>query len=62
MKSLVEKYKNDLVMVVGKGEAPKHIAKSYGFQKVVSVDQYHGHCPEIYPDFEVILLSLMMNY
>jgi HAD superfamily hydrolase (TIGR01456 family) len=52
MKSLVQKYENDLVLAVGKGDAPRHIAESYGFRNVVSVDQFHGHCPDIYPDFE----------
>eukprot|EP00475_Leptophrys_vorax_P038279 TRINITY_DN6720_c0_g1_i4.p1 TRINITY_DN6720_c0_g1~~TRINITY_DN6720_c0_g1_i4.p1 ORF type:complete len:315 (+),score=88.29 TRINITY_DN6720_c0_g1_i4:574-1518(+) len=51
MRALVPKYKNDLVLVVGKGSAPQHIATSYGFENVVSIDQFHGQHPDIFPDF-----------
>ncbi|ERN06160.1 uncharacterized protein YKR070W isoform X2 [Amborella trichopoda] len=38
-KQLVNRYENDLIVAVGKGE-PAAVMSEYGFKKVISIDQY----------------------
>lgn len=48
MRSLVDKYKNELMLVVGP-ESCKDVAKSYGFTNVLSPLDVHDHHPDIWP-------------
>ncbi|KAL5833033.1 hypothetical protein ACOSQ3_016707 [Xanthoceras sorbifolium] len=47
-KQLVNRYENDLVVAVGKGE-PAAVMSEYGFKNVLSIDEYASHLVGIDP-------------
>ncbi|CAN1171054.1 Uncharacterized protein YKR070W [Linum perenne] len=47
-KNLVQRFKSDLVVAVGKGE-PAAVMSEYGFKNVISVDEYTSYFPGIDP-------------
>jgi hypothetical protein len=50
MKSLVSKYRDANVMVVGgEGSACKHAAHDYGFKNVVTPEEIHSVHPSVCP-------------
>jgi HAD superfamily hydrolase (TIGR01456 family) len=49
MKSLADKYADELVMLVGKDEI-KNIAKSYGLNKTMTATELHEQVPDLFPD------------
>ena len=42
-----EKFKNELVLVAGR-EAAADVALNYGFNNIVTMDEYHEHWPEVF--------------
>eukprot|EP00744_Colponema_vietnamica_P008834 GILI01012590.1.p1 GENE.GILI01012590.1~~GILI01012590.1.p1 ORF type:complete len:342 (-),score=63.40 GILI01012590.1:52-1077(-) len=52
MKELAGKYKNQLVLGLGKPDAAQ-ILESYGFTNVVGIDDYLAQYPRLYPDMPI---------
>lgn len=51
MREIATKHRKDLVLLVGKRyDQLKEIAHSYGFENVVTVEEYHEQHPLLYPD------------
>jgi hypothetical protein len=47
-KELVNRFENDLIIAVGKGE-PAAVMVDYGFRKVLSIDEYSSYFGDIDP-------------
>jgi len=51
MQDIASRHKKDLVLLVGKKyDELKRIAESYGFENVVTCEEYHEQHPLLYPD------------